>query len=46
MFRKARELPGTPLSVLAFTVADSRITDITVVIAPAGPALMDLPDPA
>lgn len=37
---------GTPLSVLAFTVADGRITDITVVIDPAKLALMDLPDPA
>ncbi|MEV0116821.1 sigma-70 family RNA polymerase sigma factor [Streptomyces sp. NPDC050844] len=37
---------GTPLSVLAFTVADGRISDITVVIDPAKLALMDLPDPA
>jgi RNA polymerase sigma-70 factor (ECF subfamily) len=37
---------GTPLSVLAFTVVDGRITDITVVIDPAKLALMDLPDPA
>ncbi|MES5824745.1 sigma-70 family RNA polymerase sigma factor [Streptomyces sp. RG80] len=36
---------GTPLSVLAFTVIDGRITDITVVIDPAKLALMDLPDP-
>ncbi|MEU6002789.1 sigma-70 family RNA polymerase sigma factor [Streptomyces sp. NPDC047197] len=36
---------GTPLSVLAFTVVDGRITDITVVIDPAELALMDLPDP-
>jgi RNA polymerase sigma factor (sigma-70 family) len=34
---------GTPLSVLAFTVVDGRITDITVVIDPAKLALMDLP---
>ena len=37
---------GTPLSVLAFTVVDGRITDITIVIDPAKLALMDLPDPA
>jgi inactivated superfamily I helicase len=37
---------GTPLSVLAFTVTDSRITEITVVADPAKLALMDLPDPA
>ena len=37
---------GTPLSVLAFTVLDGRITDLTVVIDPAKLALMDLPDPA
>ncbi|MFJ1804013.1 sigma-70 family RNA polymerase sigma factor [Streptomyces sp. NPDC088180] len=37
---------STPLSVLAFTVVDGRITDITVVIDPAKLALMDLPDPA
>lgn len=37
---------GTPLSVLAFTVVDGRIADITVVIDPAKLALMDLPDPA
>ncbi|MFD5698325.1 sigma-70 family RNA polymerase sigma factor [Streptomyces lasiicapitis] len=37
---------GTPLSVLAFTVVDGRITGITAVIAPAKLALMDLPDPA
>ncbi|MFJ8595182.1 hypothetical protein [Streptomyces sp. NPDC093598] len=37
---------GTPLSVVAFTVVDGRITDITVVIDPAKLALMDLPDPA
>ncbi|MET9382266.1 hypothetical protein ABZY09_14600, partial [Streptomyces sp. NPDC002928] len=34
---------GTPLPVLAFTVVDGRITDITVVIDPAKLALMDLP---
>ncbi|GGO48253.1 MULTISPECIES: sigma-70 family RNA polymerase sigma factor [Streptomyces] len=37
---------GTPLSVLAFTVVDGRITGITAVIDPAKLALMDLPDPA
>ena len=37
---------GTPLSVLAFTVVDGRITDIAAVIDPAKLALMDLPDPA
>jgi len=36
---------GTPLSVLAFTVTDGRITDITAVVDPAKLALMDLPDP-
>lgn len=37
---------GTPLSLLAFTVADGRITEITAVIDPAKLALIDLPDPA
>ncbi|MGW5124582.1 sigma-70 family RNA polymerase sigma factor [Streptomyces sp. NPDC004069] len=37
---------GTPLSLLAFTVADGRITEITAVIDPAKLALMNLPDPA
>ncbi|MEV7489825.1 sigma-70 family RNA polymerase sigma factor [Streptomyces anulatus] len=37
---------GTPLSVLAFTVADGRITGITVMADPSKLALMDLPDPA
>ncbi|ALC19504.1 sigma-70 family RNA polymerase sigma factor [Streptomyces pristinaespiralis] len=36
---------GTPLSLLAFTVADGRITEITAVVDPAQLALMDLPDP-
>lgn len=36
---------GSPLSVLAFTVVDGRITAITVVIDPAKLARMDLPDP-
>ncbi|MFE7216202.1 sigma-70 family RNA polymerase sigma factor [Streptomyces sp. NPDC001698] len=36
---------GTPLSLLAFTVADGRITEITAVIDPAKLALMGLPDP-
>ncbi|MGW1910390.1 hypothetical protein ACWCQS_06455 [Streptomyces sp. NPDC002076] len=37
---------GAPLSVLAFSVVDGRITDITAVVDPAKLALMDLPDPA
>ncbi|MFD5270873.1 sigma-70 family RNA polymerase sigma factor [Streptomyces sp. NPDC058335] len=37
---------GTPLSVVAFTVVDGRISDITVVIDPAKLSRMDLPDPA
>ncbi|MEU3725703.1 sigma-70 family RNA polymerase sigma factor [Streptomyces sp. NPDC031705] len=37
---------GSPLSVLAFTVVDGRISDITAVTDPAKLALMDLPDPA
>ncbi|MFD9436177.1 sigma-70 family RNA polymerase sigma factor [Streptomyces sp. NPDC060002] len=36
---------GTPLSVLAFTVVDGRITGIAIVIDPAKLALLDLPDP-
>ncbi|MFE7708820.1 sigma factor-like helix-turn-helix DNA-binding protein [Streptomyces sp. NPDC057486] len=36
---------GTPLSLLAFTVADGRITDITAVVDPDELALMDLPGP-
>ncbi|MFI1031635.1 sigma-70 family RNA polymerase sigma factor [Streptomyces sp. NPDC020951] len=36
---------GSPLSVLAFTVADGRITDITAVTHPARLASMELPDP-
>ncbi|MFB7209433.1 sigma factor-like helix-turn-helix DNA-binding protein [Streptomyces sp. NPDC056255] len=36
---------GTPLSVLAFIVADGRITEITAVIDPAHLTLMNLPDP-
>ncbi|QDQ15906.1 sigma-70 family RNA polymerase sigma factor [Streptomyces spectabilis] len=36
---------GTPLSVLAFTVTDGRITEITAVIDPAELGRMDLPDP-
>ncbi|MDT0542472.1 sigma-70 family RNA polymerase sigma factor [Streptomyces lonegramiae] len=35
---------GTPLSVVAFSVVDGRITDIRIVIDPARLALMDLPD--
>ncbi len=34
---------GTPLSVLAFTVANGRITEITAAVDPAKLALMDLP---
>ncbi|WKX23608.1 MULTISPECIES: sigma-70 family RNA polymerase sigma factor [unclassified Streptomyces] len=36
---------GTPLSLLAFTVANGRITEITAVVDPVELALMDLPDP-
>jgi RNA polymerase sigma factor (sigma-70 family) len=36
---------GTPLSVVAFTVVDGRITGISAVIDPARLASMDLPDP-
>ena len=36
---------GTPLSLLAFTVADGRITAITGVTDPARLATMDLPAP-
>ncbi|MEU1890386.1 sigma-70 family RNA polymerase sigma factor [Streptomyces pristinaespiralis] len=36
---------GTPLSLLAFIVADGRITEITAVVDPAQLALMDLPEP-
>lgn len=36
---------GTPLSLLAFTVVDGRITEITAVVDPAELARMDLPDP-
>ncbi|MER5419424.1 sigma-70 family RNA polymerase sigma factor [Streptosporangium roseum] len=36
---------GAPLSVVAFTVADGRITGIAIVIDPARLASMDLPDP-
>ncbi|GAB3337005.1 sigma-70 family RNA polymerase sigma factor [Micromonospora halotolerans] len=37
---------GTLLSVLAFTVVDGRITDITALVDPAKLALVDLPGPA
>ncbi|GLW68263.1 DNA-directed RNA polymerase sigma-70 factor [Kitasatospora phosalacinea] len=37
---------GTPLSVLAFTVAEGRITAITAVVDPAELARMNLPGPA
>lgn len=37
---------GTPLSLLAFTVVDGCITEITAVVDPARLALMDLPSPA
>ncbi|MDX3533738.1 hypothetical protein PV721_05035 [Streptomyces sp. MB09-01] len=36
---------GAPLSLLVFTVAEGRITEITAVVDPAELALMDLPDP-
>lgn len=36
---------GTPLSVMAFTVVESRIARIAVVIDPARLASMDLPGP-
>ncbi|MEU9858075.1 sigma-70 family RNA polymerase sigma factor [Streptomyces sp. NPDC047974] len=36
---------GTPLSLLAFTVTDGRITEITAVVDPGKLALMNLPDP-
>ncbi|MEW2354252.1 sigma-70 family RNA polymerase sigma factor [Spirillospora sp. NPDC029432] len=36
---------GTPLSLLAFTVAGGRITEMIAVVDPAELALMDLPDP-
>lgn len=36
---------GTPRSLLAFTVAGGRITEITAVVDPAALALMELPDP-
>ncbi|GIH67107.1 sigma-70 family RNA polymerase sigma factor [Microbispora siamensis] len=36
----------TPLSVLAFTITDGRITAITAVVAPAKLAQLNLPDPA
>lgn len=37
---------GTPLSVIAFTVTDGRITAITAVVDPAKLAVADLPTPA
>ncbi|WP_229887373.1 hypothetical protein [Streptomyces olivaceoviridis] len=36
---------GTPRSLLAFTVTEGLITEITAVVDPAELALMDLPDP-
>ncbi|MER6347708.1 sigma-70 family RNA polymerase sigma factor [Streptomyces sp. NPDC001595] len=36
---------GTPLSLLAFTVTDGRVTAVTAVTDPAALALMDLPAP-
>ncbi|WAZ26234.1 sigma-70 family RNA polymerase sigma factor [Streptomyces cinnabarinus] len=36
---------GTPLSVLAFTIADDRITEITAVVDPAKLARLDIPAP-
>lgn len=37
---------GTPRSLLAFTVTEGLITEITAVVDPAELALMGLPDPA
>ncbi|MEU5894931.1 sigma-70 family RNA polymerase sigma factor [Streptomyces venezuelae] len=37
---------GTPLSLLAFTVTDGRITAIRIVADPARLALLNLPDPS
>ncbi|MFF1478165.1 sigma-70 family RNA polymerase sigma factor [Streptomyces sp. NPDC058301] len=36
---------GTPLTLLAFTVANGRITEITAVVDPAKLAVMELPQP-
>ncbi|MEV4787215.1 hypothetical protein AB0K53_17515 [Streptomyces tuirus] len=36
---------GTPLSLLAFTVADGLITEITAVVDPSELALLTLPGP-
>ena len=36
---------GTPLSVVAFTVVDGRITNIAAVADPVKLASMDLPEP-
>lgn len=36
---------GTPPSLLAFTVTNGHITEITAVVDPAEPALINLPDP-
>ncbi|MFD7467470.1 sigma-70 family RNA polymerase sigma factor [Streptomyces tendae] len=41
----SRGKDGAPLSLLAFTVADGRITGIIALVDPARLALMDLPDP-
>ncbi|MEV0675675.1 sigma-70 family RNA polymerase sigma factor [Actinosynnema sp. NPDC050436] len=40
-----RHPDGTPLSAIAFTVAEGRITDIRVVVDPAKLAAMEPPDP-
>ncbi|MET9862222.1 sigma-70 family RNA polymerase sigma factor [Streptomyces smyrnaeus] len=37
---------GTPLSIVAFSVVNGRISDILIVVDPAKLALMGLPDPA
>jgi hypothetical protein len=41
-----REDDGTPLSVVAFTITDGRITASTAAADPAKLASRDLPDPA
>ncbi|MGA4844651.1 sigma-70 family RNA polymerase sigma factor [Streptomyces sp. G45] len=42
----SRRADGTPLSLVAFTVADARITALTIVVDPARLASLDLPGPA
>jgi len=41
----SRRADGAPLSVLAFTVVNGRITGIAAITDPARLATMDLPDP-